>query len=197
MKKLKQKLNSDEGFVISVIYMMFLVIMLSLAGLSINVQNNAKYTDMSMASDSAYYYADFGMKKAQSKILEVVNAATKERKVEYAEDSENIIIDINPYLTGLFYDEIVSTENLVNLEVKVHKDTKYIEAARQYVIIVTSTVKDKSRGKYITSEAKLGARLAPSVKQNNPITGEIYVAMSELLFGSTVEVKKTHEYIEY
>lgn len=194
---LKRKINSDEGFVLGVVYMMFLVIILSLAGLSINVQNNAKYTDMTVSDGMAYYYADYGLKKAQATAKTMVASATSAKKIAYANNIENLAIDLKNQFDTLFTAEIASATHLVDLTAKIHVDPLSKEQSRKYIIIVTATVRDNSRGKNVTSEARLGARMAPSMQQSDPYSGTVYIELHKVLFGATVEVKKVNDYPEY
>lgn len=223
--KLKQKINNDGGFVLGVVYMMFLIMMLSLTALSMNVHNNSKYTDMTVSDDVSYYFADYGIQKVQDTIAEHIKTlektpAGKVKLQEYIHGKTEagtkipgmkiLQRDINEIiLKPTYFGEDIWVEgsnnairlsvNLKSLDAKVDIEKpdpvtgKF--PANPYVIIVTATVRDKSRGQGAVNVTKLGTRITSSEKSKDHTTpAEEVGRLYEVLYSSIVEVGKVNNY---
>ena len=131
---------------------------------------------MSVADDTAFYFAEYGMEKVQDQINEIIwrggKDASADKRECYAKEgacgedgltgTQQLVFDLNTKLqnSSFFYDDIYikpdnpvktnrRSRNLVSLKARIWKEPKDEEGnypLNPYVVIVTAEVDDKARG---------------------------------------------------
>lgn len=202
INKIKKKMSRDDGFALAVVYLLFLFLILSLTGLSYNIQNNAKYTDMTVSNDVAYYFSYYGVQQAQDRIFTFVTNQPDSRREEYVSlgGTEKLISDLRTQVPAYFGSE-PSSKNLMSLDAKICKQRDNADGTKPsdpYILVVESEVEDRSRGQATTTSI-LGTRMSPLTRQDDHTSSAAEKArLFGIVFSNIVEVKKDYadEYLQ-